>query len=93
LRKEDRTFNIMQMSNICDLEKKVPIKDMQTFLGMLNKDGTLKKKYENYESPLPIELHCKNCGTYHEIEIRWAKKHDRFVCSCGQGCNIKVKDK
>jgi predicted DNA-binding transcriptional regulator YafY len=93
LKNEDRTFNIMQMSNIHDLEKNVPIEDMQAFLGMLNKHGSLKKKYENYEPPLPVELHCKKCGAFHEIEIRWAKKHDSFVCDCGQGYNITVKQK
>lgn len=93
LRNEDRTFNIMQMSNMHDLKKNVPIEDMHAFLGMLNEDDTLKKKYEDFEPPAPIKLNCKNCGAYHEIEIRWAKKHDRFVCDCGQGYNIKVEYK
>ena len=91
LRNADRTFDLEAIQNAFDLEINQPIPDIFTFLGMLNKDGSINKKFENIARPDPIEFHCSACGVHNALEIRWLKRNSKFTCACGRVFNIQAK--
>lgn len=92
MRNEDRTFNMLKMQNIFDLDTNKQVDDIHDYLGMLDEDGELKEKYENYEMPV-VALDCKNCGAGHELTHRWLSKNSRFICDCGQSYTIAANKK
>lgn len=88
---EDRTFNLDAIQNAIDLETNQSISDIFTFFGMLNKDGSIKKKFEKIQRPDPVEFHCSVCGKHNLLEIRWLKRNSKFTCECGRVFNIQAK--
>lgn len=95
MRQEGRTFALGSMTDIVDADSGVAISDIEQALGMLNKNGAIKKKYvdNDGEYPEPFEFKCKACLAVHELDYFWALHHTNYDCSCGMSYSIARKKK